>query len=76
VETRFINLDRLNTLAQDAGCSIYLDVLPGRILSKGTVLAHKYCWEGPVGPNSTFASGGHPTALTSGWTANVNRALA
>ena len=45
---QFINLDRLNTLAQDAGCSIYLDVLPGEFVYQGTVLAHVL--EGPIGP--------------------------
>jgi uncharacterized membrane protein len=45
---QFINLDRLNTLALNAGCSIYLDVLPGEFVYQGTVLAHVL--DGPIGP--------------------------
>lgn len=45
---QFINLSSLNAFAEDAGCSIYIAVLPGEFVYTESVLAHVL--NGPVGP--------------------------
>ncbi|SEQ14879.1 Uncharacterized membrane protein [Loktanella sp. DSM 29012] len=45
----FIGLTRLNKLAETHGASIYLEVLPGGFVTRGTPLAHVA--GGPVGPD-------------------------
>ena len=46
---QFVNLSRLDSLADHAGCSIYIDVLPGEFVYQGSVLAHVL--NGPTGPD-------------------------
>ena len=45
---QFIDLARLDDIAAQAGCSIYIDVLPGEFVYKNSVLAHVL--NGPMGP--------------------------
>ena len=45
---QFINLGSLDAFAEAAGCNIYIDVLPGEFVYRGSVLAHVL--NGPTGP--------------------------
>ena len=46
---QFVNLGSLDAFAEQAGCHIYIDVLPGEFVYDGVVLAHVL--NGPTGPD-------------------------